>query len=69
MKFETEYDKYGWKIGVQKNKIDGIIKIYQRNKDSKIHMIHKPMELRLSPENFNELKMLLRLLEEEVSSK
>ncbi len=59
MNLETKFDKYGWKLVIKKSK-DGIITIAQRSKNSKIHMMHKPMQLRLRPEEFKKLKVLLR---------
>ena len=63
MKIETEFNKYGWKLIIRKSK-DGVVTISQRNKDTEIHMIHKPMELRLQPEEFCQLKKLIKQLEE-----
>lgn len=59
MKIKTEFDEFGWQLVVSKSK-DGIIKIAQRSKDSSIHMMHKPMELRLRPEEYKKLKKILK---------
>ena len=59
---ETEYDNYGWKLIVSRNK-EGITQIYLRSK-IKAHQAHKPFYLRLTRENLKKLKILLNELDE-----
>ena len=59
MKLETEFDENGWKIVVEKFK-DGRIKISQRSKDTRIHMMHKPMQLNLNKDNFKKMMKLIK---------
>ena len=56
---ETKFDEHGWKIVIKKSK-DGTVTIAQRSINSSIHMMHKPMELRLRKEEFERLKELLK---------
>lgn len=62
IKVETEFNKYGWKFIIRKSK-EGVVTISQRSKDSSIHMMHKPMELRLQSEDFVELNKLINQID------
>lgn len=56
-KYETSYDKYGWKIIITTGK--DATQIYLRSKGGH-HRAHKPFYLRLSKENLLQLVRLLK---------
>jgi len=60
MRIETKFNKYGWKLIVQKGK--EAYQIYLRS-NCGAHKMQKPFYLRLTKENMRQLKKLLRDIE------